>query len=461
MNKTPSNSITVASVVVASPSSDLSSRPVSPASTISQNQQVDQPEDQHPDQGQGMDIDQENANGIDQTPATPPPAAAVDTNNMAMALTSQSVEMVSQPDYSTHHHNNTSAVLIPRARTGFEGGNLDEITLKQLSEDISAYLYDLDFCRAQLDEHDLTPQETRTLQLRTLDLGHQIRHCQHRIEALRVQMRGRPLRAGYGGGLTAASGSSSLVKASNYYPTNTAAATAVNGGSTSTTAAAGNKASGKKIVVVHSLSNNDTPTTATNSNSNGNSNSNNKRALQNDEPASGPWAKRSKAEPHSQSPSYAHSPQNNHNHHNETGNDSFAADESGVFDIDNSNTELTRLGYWKCRLCESPKFLLAGSGRTPAAPCKWPLKDISKMITHFTEMHAEHSPAERCSELGSALAKNRMFLLFSVFFFSTIRKTWSLEVLTRLQADLLSTGSVAPAPKTSATAAALTTALAV
>jgi hypothetical protein len=73
------------------------------------------------------------------------------------------------------------------------------------------------------------------------------------------------------------------------------------------------------------------------------------------------------------------------------------------------NTALQRLGFWKCRLCSAPKYLLAGAGRSPAAPCKWPLKDISKMITHFTEMHSEHSPPERCTELGAALAQNREY----------------------------------------------------
>ncbi|KAJ8126280.1 hypothetical protein O1611_g7358 [Lasiodiplodia mahajangana] len=66
-----------------------------------------------------------------------------------------------------------------------------------------------------------------------------------------------------------------------------------------------------------------------------------------------------------------------------------------------------RLGYWDCRLCRSRKYLEAGSNRVPSAPCKWPLKDISKMINHFLDLHTEHTPRERCSELGDALARNR------------------------------------------------------
>ncbi|KAJ2979571.1 hypothetical protein NUW58_g7165 [Xylaria curta] len=68
---------------------------------------------------------------------------------------------------------------------------------------------------------------------------------------------------------------------------------------------------------------------------------------------------------------------------------------------------LQRLGYWDCRLCRSRKYLEAGSNRVPSAPCKWPLKDISKMINHYLDLHTEHTPKERCSELGDALARNR------------------------------------------------------
>ncbi len=42
------------------------------------------------------------------------------------------------------------------------------------------------------------------------------------------------------------------------------------------------------------------------------------------------------------------------------------------------------------------------------------------MITHFTEMHVEHSPAERCEELGDALNINRMLSFSFSFLILTI-----------------------------------------
>ncbi|KAL5611990.1 hypothetical protein BROUX41_000447 [Berkeleyomyces rouxiae] len=84
---------------------------------------------------------------------------------------------------------------------------------------------------------------------------------------------------------------------------------------------------------------------------------------------------------------------------------SFKVEESG--DNEDSGAQVQRLGFWKCRLCTTQKYLRAGPGRQPSGPCKWPLKDVAKMIAHFTEMHHEHLPRERCSELGDALDKNR------------------------------------------------------
>ncbi|KAI0892449.1 hypothetical protein F4806DRAFT_239800 [Annulohypoxylon nitens] len=70
-------------------------------------------------------------------------------------------------------------------------------------------------------------------------------------------------------------------------------------------------------------------------------------------------------------------------------------------------SNVQRLGFWKCRLCVSRKFLDAGTNRVPSAPCKWPLKDVSKMLNHYLDMHTEHTAQERCAELGAALAHNR------------------------------------------------------
>ncbi|KAK0725479.1 hypothetical protein B0H67DRAFT_482300 [Lasiosphaeris hirsuta] len=245
----------------------------------------------------------------------------------------------------------------------YENANLEEITLRQLEEDIIAYRHDLAFCCAQLAEPDLTPQESRTLQLRQLDLGHQIRHSQHRIETLRFQTRNlKPARAPYGSAAPLAYRSP-------------------NAGATGTTATNGYGNAHGKGPIKQPLTPLPLP---------GGSGSNLKRAAG---PAGGDnnpgntTTKRSKVLP---SPEPAHE-----------GNSTLLNGE------DPDHTILQRLGYWKCRLCEAPKYLLAGTGRSPAAPCKWPLKDISKMITHFTEMHTEHMPAERCAELGTALSKNR------------------------------------------------------
>lgn len=66
-----------------------------------------------------------------------------------------------------------------------------------------------------------------------------------------------------------------------------------------------------------------------------------------------------------------------------------------------------RLGYWRCRLCTSQKYLNTPPPKQPSEPGHWPLRDVSKMVTHFTRMHGEHNNVERCMELGTALGENR------------------------------------------------------
>jgi hypothetical protein len=233
----------------------------------------------------------------------------------------------------------------------YEFSDLDEITVRQLNEDILAYRYDLDYCRAQLEEADLTPQETRTLQLRTLDLGHQIRHCTHRIETIKAQSRKRTtFRSPY-----------STTAAMPY------SANGINGSGKQPRAVSGGQGGqdtamlpARRLTAVPTFAGGKRPT-----------------------------------------------PDEDHGSVKRVKTASPGLDLIGGPMEDGVNTALQRLGFWKCRLCSAPKYLLAGAGRSPAAPCKWPLKDISKMITHFTEMHNEHTPAERCVELGSALAQNR------------------------------------------------------
>jgi hypothetical protein len=249
----------------------------------------------------------------------------------------------------------------------YEFSDLDEITVRQLNEDILAYRYDLEYCTAQLEEADLTPQEMRTLQLRTLDLGHQIRHCTHRIETIKAQSRKHTFRRPQG------------TMGSAAYPVNGA-----NGGGRQPQNPNGGHGAGS-LPVRHMAA---TPTLATS-----------KRPMLDEDQGSGKRAKMA-------SPDF----------------DMIGGGlEEGV------NTALQRLGFWKCRLCSAPKYLLAGAGRSPAAPCKWPLKDISKMITHFTEMHGEHSPSERCVELGAALAQNRTYLTFPIHSQLSLLPPWLLK----------------------------------
>ncbi|KAK3346842.1 hypothetical protein B0T25DRAFT_552999 [Lasiosphaeria hispida] len=315
MTSAPNNSITVASVAVATSSaSDVSDAPASPASTVA----LAEP---------GVKVQVPVANEAPDSPESPP-------------------AVIMKPE--------TELAVIPPARNMYENSNLEEITLRQLEEDINAYSHDLAFCRAQLEEPDLTPQESRTLQLRQLDLGHQIRHSQHRIETLRFQTRNlKPARAPYGSAAPLA-----------YRTPNLNAASTTNGhGSTD------GKALVKQLSAPSTLSSGSKRAAAPSGDDDNNATSKRSKVLSSPEP--------------------------------QEGNSTLLNGE------DADNMALQRLGYWKCRLCEAPKYLLAGTGRSPAAPCKWPLKDISKMITHFTEMHTEHMPAERCVELGTALSKNR------------------------------------------------------
>jgi hypothetical protein len=253
-----------------------------------------------------------------------------------------------------------SGLMVPVASStrpvsyDYEFSDIDKITMRQLNEDILAYNYDLDYCRAQLEEADLTPQETRTLQLRTLDLGHQIRHCKHRIESINAQTRKQVFRPPYG---------------TMGHPLMAAPSNGSNGGAR----VHRNVSGGFGGVVLPDKRMNAASAMTTG-----------KRPMHDEDDVS---TKRVKV---------ASSP-----------DPDMISEEGGV------NTALQRLGFWKCRLCSAPKYLLAGSGRTPAAPCKWPLKDISKMITHFTEMHGEHSPSERCTELGAALTQNRTYFAVS------------------------------------------------
>ena len=252
-------------------------------------------------------------------------------------------------------------MLDPRA-LNYENSNIDEITLRQLNEDVLAYKHDLNFCTEQLAQVGLTPQETRTLQLRILDLGHQIRHCQHRAEILQIQMRNgsRSWSNQSNSATAAAAGVNAQAGGGSYSAANTPSFPSKRAGAVTPSA------SGKRQSSSHTASSS---------------------------------AKRAKNQ-------RAPSEFDDDDEHGGGDGDEDDDDGSSLIPAD-PITNLQRLGHWKCRLCRSEKYLMAGSGRVPSAPCKWPLKDVSKMIAHFTDMHQEHLPAERCVELGAALRRNR------------------------------------------------------
>lgn len=86
---------------------------------------------------------------------------------------------------------------------------------------------------------------------------------------------------------------------------------------------------------------------------------------------------------------------------------SSRAQQHGLHATPGANDTFQRLGYWRCRLCTSQKYLNAPVPKQPSEPGTWPLRDISKMVTHYTRMHGEHNNVERCMELGAALRENR------------------------------------------------------
>lgn len=83
---------------------------------------------------------------------------------------------------------NTGNSIITIENTPYD---IDVLIINQLEEDLDAYRYDLDFCRAQLEPSNantISPAEQRTWQLRVLDLGHQMRMLNHRIQLMKASM---------------------------------------------------------------------------------------------------------------------------------------------------------------------------------------------------------------------------------------------------------------------------------
>lgn len=293
---------------------------------------------------------------------------------------------------------------------GYTAANVDleVITYRQLSEDVDAYTVDLDFCTSQLAQDDLTPQEFRTLQLRVLDLSHQIRHCQHRKEGLEAQRAlkgGRPLtrpvpnapRVSTAGNLLAAASATPNVNANaiangrrpvpNKRPLSATGFEnngAVSGGPVKRARAA-SEVSLQDTISMHSV---------------GSPAANGIGAVTNGHNDVGNHSDIEMV--HYTGGLHNH----NHNHSNGAngiGNDSYL----GKTEDEDTSMTVQRLGFWKCRLCVSEKYLYAGPDRLPANPSKWPLKDMGKLMSHYFDLHTEHEPEERCVELGDALDDNR------------------------------------------------------
>lgn len=238
--------------------------------------------------------------------------------------------------------------------------DLDVLSYRQLSEDIDAYNVDLDFCTSQLAQPELTPQEMRTLQLRRLDLGHQIRYSQHRremLEAQRLVKGGRPLteEPRRQSGLAAPGKTQRLTKRAM------------------SVAALLDEPSTTKRVRARSVS---------------------------EAEASGPETISAAGSDSGAGPASMDLATMTPMSHGADEDTETPGQEGGTH-------SLQRLGYWKCRLCTSEKYLMAGAGRQPSAPSKWPLKDMGKLMSHYFDMHTEHEPDERCAELGDALDHNR------------------------------------------------------
>lgn len=226
------------------------------------------------------------------------------------------------------------------------------LLLRHMQDDLNAYGYDRDYCTQLLQEQDVTPQEARTLRLRMFDLNHQIRLAQHKIEVLNMLA-----------GLEQPDPSPETVIGSLNAITLPPPS---NGGRLLGVGAP--ESSG--LSLLHQATQSATPPNPTPV----------KRSMSSSHTSNGHAAKRPKKE-------VPGSPPN----------------EEVV------GTTVQRLGYWKCRLCTSAKYATAPQPKQPSAACKWPLRDVAKMITHFTDMHGEHTPSERCHELGSALNSNREF----------------------------------------------------
>ncbi|KAI0018207.1 hypothetical protein F4780DRAFT_538686 [Xylariomycetidae sp. FL0641] len=265
----------------------------------------------------------------------------------------------------------------PPGTSSFEDvPDLNMIVRRQYVEDIEAYHYDLEFCSERLLDHDLTPEEIRKLQIRIFDASHQIRYARHHLERMHAQppadypptasMYKAPAQAYGGAGLGPRSkrtytqrGSLGVAgnKRQRTQDSEVEEASVVGGGG----AGAGERAPSQDGGAA--------------------------AAPESSELSSINVAVRGKSA--------------------SGGGGGRPSGSAGGSPETPVSSAMQRKGWWTCRLCTSQKYLNSGQNRMPSMPIKWPLRDMSKTVNHFLHMHVEHSPEERCRELGDALDKNR------------------------------------------------------
>ncbi|KAI0150499.1 hypothetical protein GGR57DRAFT_504159 [Xylariaceae sp. FL1272] len=248
--------------------------------------------------------------------------------------------------------------------------DLNAISRLQIEQDLLAYRYDLNFCETQMKgNEDLTPEDVRKLQLRILDCSHSIRHCKHRLQTSDAQRRAN----GYGAGPAVVMGYAGRRNTSTGRPRQI-----------------------KKRKIDHVAGgSSEAEEGVANGDDTGNANGDAKEDANGDANRdAGNTTLSGEADAETSKLGGA--------------DDSIViADNGEDASLAGPAESLQRLGFWNCRLCQSRKYAEAGFNKVPSAPSKWPLKDIAKMCNHFLSLHTEHTPEERCIELGDALARNR------------------------------------------------------
>lgn len=360
--------------------------------------------------------------------------------------------------------NGTPATRVPRRGSfDFEAApvDLNELMLRQLKEDRDGLRYDVEWTRHQVGLANITPAESRTYQLRLLDLGHQLRQINHRIHMREAEIHnfrfgtapapynqqmyalnpaqqaffmnaeppqerrgpGRPLGSknrvreslgpsstpGPQGPPISAQKAAALASAGakRILPNEITVATP-NGDKSDLVPLAkrprvevgsplGSPADDDSRMAidpgnaVHTGDTTNEDTAVENGSAAGNANTSVLAAPTPSTPTV-PSISAKAGSAQAQPSSSAKAPRTT---------PGGTADETGP-----GGSAYQRLGHWMCTLCTSQKYLQAPPPKQPSEPSSWPLRDVSKIVTHYTRMHNEHNRMERCMELGTALQAN-------------------------------------------------------